>query len=149
MTTKEFYEDTKGVFQKEQFLERYDFYNKYNIEKESLYFDVYNYLIDHGYDPRETNTILFSHLIVEIYHQIEKETVEEEVKKPFSQFYLDFSGSSIDMGPKTFHSNMLTRSYKSTESDRLAVETYGTEAYRIAKEIKKDKKILKKTIEKI
>lgn len=146
MLAKEIYEDTKAIFHKEKFLERYDFYNEYNIDKESIYFDVYNYLTNHGYDPRMTNTILFSHLIVEVYNQLDRENLEEELKNPFSQFYLDLEGTSIDMGPKTFHSNMLMRPYKSTECDRLAVETYGMEAYHIAQEIKNKKRILKKVM---
>ena len=145
MTTGE-YQDGIGYFHRKNFLERYDIYKQINMLNDSTYFKVYQELLDLGYDSEMTNTILYTYFIVEVYNNLERENLENELVDPFSQFYLDLKDSIIGMGPRTFHSNLLMRDYRGTEMDKLAVATYGLEALNIAKSLKVNNKLLTKAI---
>lgn len=112
-----------GYYLKDSFSNSFDCYKKYKLNlldvcsEDTLQdMEVLSFLERLGFSVEETGTILYKNMIIKAMHHlngtddfgknISREQLLQQMKNPFSQFYVDVARSDLDIGIKTFHANV-------------------------------------------
>ena len=115
---------SNGYYLKESFEPIVNTYKKYklNLLDNGCYHDkiqdmqTLQFLEKLGFSTEEAGTILYKNMIVKALHHlngtddfgksISREQLLEQMKKPFSQFYIEVARNDLDLGIKTFHAHV-------------------------------------------
>lgn len=122
-----------GYYLKDSFNNSFDCYKKYKLNlldecsEDTLQdMEVLNFLERLGFSIEEAGTILYKNMIIKAMHylngtddfgkSISRDQLLQQMKNPFSQFYVGVARSELDIGIKTFHANV----QQSIENMRLS-----------------------------
>lgn len=114
---------SNSYYLKESFTHTFEHYKKYKLNMLDGYsneilqeMEVLEILEALGFPMDEAGTILYKNMIIKAMHHlngiddfgnsISRDQLLEQMKKPFSQFYMEVARSDLDIGIKTFHAHV-------------------------------------------
>lgn len=112
-----------GYYLKDSFINNFNCYKKYKsnlldgFSEDTLQdMEVLEFLERLGFSIEESGTILYKNMIIKAMHHlngtddfgksISRDQLLQQMKNPFSQFYVEVARSDLDIGIKTFHANV-------------------------------------------
>lgn len=133
-----------GYYLKDSFNNSFNCYKKYklnlldNCSEDTIQdMEVLGFLERLGFSIEEAGTILFKNMIIKAMHHlngtddfgksISREQLLQQMKNPFSQFYVEVARSDLDIGIKTFHANVqqsIENVYLSNSDTALLFDVY-------------------------